>query len=263
MVSLLLFGPLRERVGRAELAIPIDGPVTVKTILDVAEREYPGLRRWMADLHVAIAVNSELISDRGNGAVTMVADRDEVALLPPFSGGSSESFHPPVGREGISLLHPPLNPIASQTTVPLIREVGDGVRIQPGPFSLEAEVGAVKGQSSQIGPVVAFTGSVRDLSDGRAVLGIEVEVYPVMAMKRLEQIRLEAIYSFSLLEARIVVRQGRLTIGDDLVLIIAAAEHRQEAFLASRWCIDKIKRSVPIWKRELTNDGWKWVKHGC
>lgn len=234
MVKLLLFGALRERIGQSELMVPVDGAVPVSALFGVAEREWPGLCRAMTDLRAVVAVNAELVSALDDE--TIVADRDEVALLPPFSGGSVESAADPA--------------------------IENGVRIQSAFFSLDAEINRVKAQSGRVGAIVAFTGTVRDCSHDQAVLGIEVEVYPVMAMKRLEAVRTEAVRTHALLAGTIIVRQGRLDIGDDLILILAAAEHRHEAFLAARWCIDEIKRSVPIWKRELTPDGWRWV-HGC
>jgi len=233
MVTLLLFGVLRDRIGCRELAIPVQGSTQLGALLDLAERRAPGLRQAMAGCQAAVAVNADLVADLER----TVADGDEVALLPPFSGGSAESEVPVLPRPG--------------------------VRIQSGEFSLDAEMHRVKTQSGRIGAVVAFTGTVRDCSHGREVLGIEVELYPAMVMKRLEALRVEAVRTHALLAATIIVRQGRLDIGDDLILILVAAEHRHEAFLAARWCIDEIKRSVPIWKRELTPDGWRWVDHGC
>jgi molybdopterin synthase catalytic subunit/molybdopterin converting factor small subunit len=246
MVKLLLFGALRERLGCREAIVTINGPTSIDAVIDAAEHYWPELRRAMADLRVAVAVNSDLVVHReGSPRVVdpedetsiMVADGDEVALLPPFSGGSVES--------AADLM------------------IAKEVRIQSPPFSIDIEIRRAKAQSGRAGAIVAFTGTVRDVSHGRAVLGIEVELYPVMAMKRLEEIRREAVKMYSLLSARIIIRQGQLDIGADLILIIAAAEHRHEAFLAARWCIDEIKRSVPIWKRELTRDGWQWVHHGC
>lgn len=240
MVTMLFFGLLRDRMGCHERMIPVEGPVPLRTFLHLVEQQLPGLRQALADSQAAVAVNADLVVEPGDAASTMIANGDEVALLPPFSGGSGES----VGAVATVMQNP-------------------GVRIQSASFSLDAEISRIKAQSGRIGAVVAFTGTVRDCSHGRAVLGIEVELYPEMAMKRLEAIRAEAVRSHALLAATIIVRQGRLDLGDDLILILTAAEHRHEAFLAARWCIDEIKRSVPIWKRELTPDGWEWVRHAC
>ncbi len=240
MVTMLFFGALRERMGCHERMIPVEGRVPLRTLLHVVEQQVPGLRQAMADYGVTIAVNADLVLEQGHDSSTMIADGDEVALLPPFSGGSAGSID--------AVAH-------------VIRD--PDVRIQSAVFSLDEEINRVKTQSGRIGAVVAFTGTVRDFSHGQTVLGIEVEVYPAMVMKRLEEIRAEAIRAYALRASTIIVRRGRLELGDDLILIVAAAEHRHEAFLAARWCIDEIKRLVPIWKRELTPDGWEWVRHAC
>jgi molybdopterin synthase catalytic subunit len=232
MIRLLFFGALRERVGEDEIRLAVSAPLSVRECLDRAEARVPGLRVWMAELAVAVAVNADVVAMVDEREVVLTGD-EEVALLPPFSGGA-----------------------------PLSSSVDAAVRFQAEPFSIGDETAAVKAHTTRIGAIVTMTGAVRDLSHGRAVLAIEVELYHTMARRRLEQIRARMIHDHGLLVARIVVRLGRLDVGDDLILIIAAAEHRHQAFAAAHWCIDEIKRSVPIWKRELTPDGWRWV-HGC
>lgn len=229
MVTVLFFGALRERAGVDEIRLPVDAPLSVRECLDRAEERVPGLRVWMTELAVAVAINADIV-DGWEGVLT---GGEEVALLPPFSGGA-----------------------------PLSSSIDAAVRFQAEPFSMGDETAAVKACSTRIGAIVTMTGTVRDLSHGRAVMGIEVESYPIMARRRLEQIRAQMIEEHGLLAARLIVRLGRLDVGDDLILIIAAAEHRHQVFAAAHWCIDEIKRSVPIWKRELTPDGWRWV-HGC
>lgn len=229
MITLLFFGAMRERAGVDEIALGIDAPLPVRELLDRAEQRLPGLQRWMAELAVTVAVDADVIA----GREVVLTGGEEVALLPPFSGGAISS------------------------------EVDDAVRFQSAPFLIHEEIAAVKASSTRIGAIVTMTGTVRDLSHGRAVLGIEVESYPMMAGRRLEQIYAQMIEEHELLAARLIVRVGRLDVGDDLILIIAAAAHRREAFAAAHWAIDEIKRSVPIWKRELTPDGWRWVDHGC
>lgn len=233
MVRVLLFGALRDRAGCGELTVPVDDAVTLSALLMMAEQHAPGLSRAMTELHVAIAVNADLVAGPDDGTSMMVRHGDEVALLPPFSGGA-----------------------------PLSSSIDAAVRCQAEPFSMEDEIAAVKACSTRIGAIVTMTGTVRDLSHGRAVMGIEVELYDTMARRRLEHVHARMIEDHGVLAARIIVRLGRFDVGDDLILIIAAAQHRREAFAAARWCIDEIKRSVPIWKRELTSDGWRWV-HGC
>jgi molybdopterin synthase catalytic subunit/molybdopterin converting factor small subunit len=255
MIKVLVFGALRERLGRAEIEVRSDEPMSIAACLDAAEQDCPGLQRAAAELHASIAVNDDLILDPTSPAVKRIASRDEIALLPPFSGGSAGRPGEPIDPAHLSTL----DPSAPREIVSGYPNTGLGIRIQPGPLSIGEEIRRAKEFSTHIGAIVTFTGTARDLSHGETILGIEVELYSEMALKKLETIRMEAIRSYDLLAASIVVRVGRVDIGEDLILILAGAQHRDSAFRAARWCIEEIKRSVPIWKRELTEEGWRWV----
>jgi molybdopterin synthase catalytic subunit len=138
-------------------------------------------------------------------------------------------------------------------------EKGPLVRIQAEDFDLSRELEAVKSASETIGGVVAFVGVVRDLSRGEEVEKLTFEYYPGMAEEQLEQLRAEAVERFGLTELRIVHRFGELLPGDNVVLIVAASEHRAEAFEAAAWCIAELKERVPIWKKEHSRSGQVWV----
>lgn len=134
------------------------------------------------------------------------------------------------------------------------------IRIQKEPFSLDEEVERVKKASKSIGAVVAFLGTTRDVSGEKAVSKLDFEHYPGMAEKKLAEIRERAISKFGVIELSIIHRVGTLPAGENIVLIVAAAGHRDEAFQACRFCIDELKRISPIWKRETTPDGESWVE---
>jgi len=139
--------------------------------------------------------------------------------------------------------------------------VGDArARVQREPFDASAELARAKAASRRVGGVALFLGTVRDFSAGHAVTRIDFEHFPGMAEARLAALREEAISRFGLLELVVVHRFGELLPGDDIVLIAAAAEHRAEAFAACSWCIDELKRTVPIWKKEHAPDGAVWVE---
>ncbi|OPY38457.1 MAG: molybdopterin guanine dinucleotide biosynthesis protein MoaE [Methanoregula sp. PtaU1.Bin051] len=105
------------------------------------------------------------------------------------------------------------------------------------------------------GAIVVFDGIVRD-DDIRE---IELEAYTEVALPELEKIAKEATAKFSLLHVDIVHRIGRLAIGENILAIVVSAGHRQEAYAGSRFIIEEIKVKVPIWKKELTRDGGRWV----
>jgi molybdopterin synthase catalytic subunit len=221
MITVKLFALLKDTAGRAEVTIA-ERPATVKELLTIVGDRFPGLREILACGRILISVNQEFVKQDAP-----VRDGDEVALMPPFSGGQE--------RQGI-------------------------VRIQHEPFSLDAEVSRIKQTSDSIGGIVTFLGTTRDISRGTAVAKLEFEHYPGMAEKTLSGIRERAIREFGVIDATIIHRVGTLPVGEDIVLIVVAAGHRDEAFKACRFCIDELKRITPIWKKETTPDGVVWVE---
>ena len=109
------------------------------------------------------------------------------------------------------------------------------------------------------GAAIAFEGTVRNNTRGRQTLYLDYEAYEGMALKRMEELAEEAVRQFKIREVAIVHRLGRLEIGDTSVLIVVASAHRAAAYEASRWLIDTLKRSVPIWKKEYFVDGAVWA----
>lgn len=134
------------------------------------------------------------------------------------------------------------------------------VRVQEENFSVDEEIERVKAKSRSIGGIATFLGIGRDISKGKEILKLEFEHYPGMAEKKLLEIRKKAIDDFDLIEASIIHRIGTIEIGENIVLIVAAAQHRQDAFRACEWTISELKRITPIWKREITVDGEVWVE---
>jgi len=138
--------------------------------------------------------------------------------------------------------------------------VSGKARVQSEPFDVASELASVKAASRRIGGIVLFVGVVRDFSQGRGVTRILFEHFPGMAEKKLAELRDAAIGRFGLIDLVIVHRFGELLPGDDIVLIAAAAEHRAAAFDGCAWCIDELKRHVPIWKKEHAPDGAVWLE---
>ena len=134
------------------------------------------------------------------------------------------------------------------------------VRIQREPFDIAAELARVTAGSRRIGGVSVFVGLVRDFSQGHAVTRILFEHFPGMAETKLAELREAAIARFGLIDLVVVHRSGELEPGDGIVLIAAAAEHRAAAFAGCSWCIDELKQTVPIWKKEHAPDGALWLE---
>ena len=135
------------------------------------------------------------------------------------------------------------------------------IRIQREDFSVEEEIKKVKAKSARIGGVVAFLGTAREFSRVMEKKKLLYEHYAAMAQKKLEELRKKALQNFEVIDVAIIHRTGEIKIGENIVLIIAAAEHRNEAFKACQWCIDELKRAVPIWKKEVTSDGEGGLKN--
>jgi molybdopterin synthase catalytic subunit len=110
-------------------------------------------------------------------------------------------------------------------------------------------------KKNEMGAIVSFLGVVRD--DGCS--GVEVEAYPEVAQRELEQIAAEALEKFPIDSVDIIHRTGELSVGDNIVLIVVGAGHRREAFLGCEYVIERLKETVPIWKKEHTASGDRWV----
>ena len=165
----------------------------------------------------AVAVNRDYV-----GKDYELHAGDEVAILPPVSGGSG-------------------------LRVELVREVIDSAAIER-----EIRAGAD-------GAVCVFDGMVRDNTRGRATLHLDYEAYEEMALKQMLELREQALAKFDVREVAIVHRLGRLVVGETSVLIVVASAHRGAAFDACRWVIDTLKKTVPIWKKEQFVDGAVWA----
>ena len=214
-VRLLSFGPLRSALpeGGVWRELPSDHSVGALLTALRSEGLFPS-----ETLHsVAIAVNHEYA-----GLNDLLHDGDEVAILPPVSGG-----------------------------------VDDLVQIVREPIDTEKILNAVK--SGGDGAVCVFDGIVRDNTRGRATLHLDYEAYEEMALRQMRMLREEAIARFGVREVAIVHRLGRLTVGETSVLIAVASAHRGAAFDACRHLIDTLKKTVPIWKREQFVDGAVWA----
>ena len=134
------------------------------------------------------------------------------------------------------------------------------IRIQQENFVVTDEIEAIKKVSRNIGGITTFLGTGRELSKGESISKLNFEHYPKMAEKKLDEIRIQAIKDYGIIEMIIIHRIGEIDIGENIVLIVAAGEHRKETFKACEWAIAELKRTTPIWKRETTSTGEVWVQ---
>ncbi|MDF0602803.1 molybdenum cofactor biosynthesis protein MoaE [Psychromarinibacter sp. C21-152] len=130
------------------------------------------------------------------------------------------------------------------------------VRVQEAPFDLGAELDAFASGRTDVGAQVSFTGLVRD--DG-GLRFMEIEHYPGMTEKAIGAIEAEAVRRWTLRDALVIHRHGRLAPGEQIMMVATAAGHRGEAFAAAEFLMDYLKSRAPFWKREVTAEGAAWV----
>ncbi len=230
-IRVLLFGVLKDMLGRTVDTIDLPEGAGVREVILYYSRVSPRFEAMVPSL--AISVNQEYSRlDRA------LREGDEVGLLPPVSGGSSEGGSAEGGDE-----------------VP--GEVPGEVQIVRESIDREAVVARLKRPAD--GAAVIFDGVVRDNTRGRRTLYLDYEAYEAMALKQMETLAVEARARFGVRGASIVHRLGRLQIGETSVLIVVASGHRGAAFEACRWIIDTLKKTVPIWKKEYFEDGAVWA----
>jgi molybdopterin synthase catalytic subunit len=215
-VRVLLFGVLKDLFPEPIESLELPADATVATLLDRFQTRSPQSSELLSS--IAVAVNQEYA-----GAAHRLAEGDEVALLPPVSGGSFAS-HIALVRE----------PIHSERLVQHLKQGEDGA-------------------------VVVFDGIVRNHTRGRRTLYLVYEAYEEMAIKQMQSLAQEAVTRFSVRDLLMAHRLGKLEVGETSVLIAVASAHRAGAFDACRWLIDTLKKTVPIWKKEYFEDGAVWA----
>jgi molybdopterin synthase catalytic subunit len=119
-------------------------------------------------------------------------------------------------------------------------------------------------RSNAAGAVVLFLGTVREMTNGRQTTALDYEAFPEMASAKFEELIREARQKWPIVNAAIVHRLGRLELGDVSVAVAVSTPHRQQAFEAGKFLIDRLKEVVPIWKKENWADGTtEWVHPGA
>lgn len=214
-----LFALYREKTGQQEVEVEVPADATVADLLRDLEEKLPALRgRCQAAL---VAVNMEY-ADRSRP----LAPTDEVALIPPVSGGA----------------------VSLRVTARITRE----------PLDSRAIADSLKRPAN--GAVVTFEGVVRDNHRGRAVRYLEYEAYPAMAERMLQRIGREVGGKWGVVDVALWHRTGRLEIGETSLVVAVASPHRREGFAACQEMVDKVKELVPVWKKEVWEGGEEWLE---
>jgi MoaE-MoaD fusion protein len=217
-VKVLFFGILKDVAGRPDEIVDLPAGGSLGTLFDLYAGRFPRLAEMASS--IVMARNHEF-ADPSTG----LADGDEVAFLPPVSGGSGHGHIFALTRSAIDV------------------------------EKLKADL-----LTGAEGAVVTFEGTVRNNTQGRRTLYLDYECYPPMALKLMTGIGHDVARSFEITRIAMVHRLGRMLIGETSVAIVATAPHRRAAFEAAHEGLNRLKRLVPIWKKEHFADGEVWVE---
>jgi MoaE-MoaD fusion protein len=230
-IRVLFFGVLRDIVGLREDSLEIPEGGRLGTVFEHYAARFPRIREMSASLVLAL---NQSFSEPG----ALLSEGDEVAFLPPVSGGSAAFPEQAFSQQ----IEDPAGHFFAITRDPI-----DSASL------------AHRMQRDEDGAVVTFEGITRNNTKGRATRYLEYECYEAMAIKTMAQIGCEIAHAFAIGRIGMIHRLGRLEIGEASVVIVAAAPHRKAAFDAALEAINRLKRLVPIWKKEYFADGEVWV----
>ena len=233
-VKVLFFGSLRDAMGRAVDSLELPEGADLQQLLAIVSRDKSSVSALLPSL--ALSVNEEYARRD-----TKLKDGDEVALLPPVSGGGPTI--PPIPKEGED--GPPKNILGRHSELVAKKIDSSGI--------------AEAMKRGEDGAVVVFEGIVRNNTRGRQTLYLDYDAYPNMAVKQMDTLVDEAMAKHAIDQAWIVHRVGRMEISETSVLIVVTSAHRGAAFEACRFLIDTLKKTVPIWKKEYFEDGAVWA----
>lgn len=244
-VKVLFFGMLRDLVGRSEEQIEVDEGSRLSSIFEHYTRRFPRLEEMASS--IVVAQNQEFASPEAH-----IREGDEIALLPPVSGGSWPAPDPAAGA------YPAAPANGSGLLAEFEDEAGNYFAITRVPINVSALASRLA--RGRDGSVITFEGIVRDHSKGRATLYLEYDCYVPLAMKKMREIAAALLTAHPADRIGIMHRLGRMEIGETSVAIVVTSAHRKAAYEVSREAIDRLKRLVPIWKKEYFADGEVWVE---
>ncbi len=216
-ITVLFFAGARERAGTGRVTVDVDASTSIADAVDAACSKAPG----------NASLPSNVMYARNGGyseGSDLISDGDEIAVIPPVSGGSDG-----VGHAWIT------------------------------PDNIESEAVVSKVGSDSDGAIVVFHGITRDRNEGRRVLHLEYESYSSMAEDTMRQIIAEMKSRWEIGDVAVCHRVGRVDIGETSMVLAVSAVHRQPAFEASLYFVDRLKEIVPIWKKEYFEGGEVWI----
>ena len=220
-IRVLFFGAARDAVEANQIELAVEAPATVQSAFQSLKARFSTLERFGRSL--LFAVNQEYATPD-----TELKENDELAVFPPVSGGSCD-YRCPLDFFELTTEAIDVGAVARRVVLP------------------------------ECGATVTLDGYAREWTKGKRTLYLVYEAYDSMALTEMQRLGAEAHKQFEIAHIGIVHRTGRLDIGETSVVIAVSAPHRRAAFQACEWAIKELKRTVPIWKKEIFEGGEEWV----
>lgn len=227
-IQVLFFGMLKDIVGRSEERLELAGPLRLEGVFSHYANQFPRLREMASS--IVVARNQEFAESGSE-----VSDGDEIAFLPPVSGGSDGPY-----------------------THVIEDAAGHFFALTRGPIDIKTI--AARLLRGEDGAIVHFEGVVRNNTKGRETRFLDYECYEGMAVKMMAAIGREIAAAHEVGRVGMVHRLGRMEIGETSVAVIVCSPHRRAAFEAALEGINRLKKLVPVWKKEHFADGEVWVE---
>ncbi len=243
-IQVLFFGMLRDLTGCSEETLELPDGARLETVFEHYASQFPRLREMAGS--IALARNQEFARRE-----VLLGDGDEVALMPPVSGGSRADAH--AGPNGASA--------DPEKSSPWLASRED----ERGFYALTNDVIDIeslkrRGLTAADGAVIVFEGVVRDHSKGRRTRFLDYDCYVPLALRKMQEIGRDIFDNHAVGRIAMVHRLGRLEISEASVVIVVSSAHRRPAYEASLEAINRLKKLVPVWKKEYFEDGDVWVE---
>ncbi len=223
-IKVRLFAALKEIIGENQLNLQISEGSSVKDVIAVIEETYPAVKKIIQISKYA--VNMEYINIEKK-----LVEGDEITIIMPVSGGVCSD-----------------SGLDTNMHIEITGEKIDDARV----------LGFVSDPSA--GSVLLFNGTVRDNEDGKPVEYLFYEAYEEMAVKEIKKLIEESFKKYNIIKVCVIHRTGKIDIGGISISIGISSAHRKDSYLASKFLIDNIKETVPIWKKEILEEGGKWKR---
>ena len=221
-IKVRLFAALKEIIGKNQLDLQIPEGSTVKDVIALIEETYPAVKK-------IIKISKYAVNMEYTETEKKMTEGDEITIIMPVSGGvysaSETNMHIEITGEKI-----------------------DDAKV----LDFVSDISA--------GSVLLFNGTVRDNDDGKPVEYLYYEAYEEMAVKEIKKLISAAFNKYNILKVCVIHRTGKMDAGEISISIGVSSPHREDSYLASKFLIDNIKETVPVWKKEMFEEGGRWKR---